>query len=125
MRKLRSRGKAIHCVSLPGPCTHDLDHGSISAYSNHGCRCDTCCIAWRRYQREIKARRRAQFRRGDVEIEHGTNAAYDTFGCRCQRCRRARAVYRRLTYVRERENRAAPIPRTEVASVREDVENTT
>jgi hypothetical protein len=59
-------------------------HGTLSRYSNQGCRCVDCRAANATYQRELIARYAAQGGRG----EHGTPYRYDT-GCRCEECRDA------------------------------------
>lgn len=61
-------------------------HGTISAYRNHGCRCEEC----RAVQREYNARNRAA-RKAAGAFNHGTRSAYDA-GCRCRRCRNRRRV---------------------------------
>lgn len=43
------------------PCTR-APHGSVKKYAKYGCRCEPCCEAGRRDQREYAARRRAEGR---------------------------------------------------------------
>jgi DNA mismatch endonuclease (patch repair protein) len=62
-------------------------HGTISTYSNHGCRCTDCRQANARYHQQLLGRYRQQGGRG----EHGTDYRYRT-GCRCDRCRGAHAA---------------------------------
>lgn len=38
-------------MQLAGP-----RHGTISTYTHHGCRCDPCVDAWRRYHRNYRHR---------------------------------------------------------------------
>lgn len=60
------------------------DHGTVNRYSNHGCRCDECKEAWKRYYRE----RREAYRSGPIpERVHGTWTGYSNYGCRCDRCK--------------------------------------
>jgi len=33
------------------------DHGTLSRYKHHGCRCETCCAGYRAYQRTTRRRR--------------------------------------------------------------------
>lgn len=35
----------------------DKRHGTIGAYSNHGCKCDRCRDAWNAYARDLRRRR--------------------------------------------------------------------
>lgn len=57
-------------------------HGTISAYTNHGCRCLACATEWRRYMREyrrknrdeLNARRRAVRR---ARVYAATGEPYD------------------------------------------------
>ena len=37
-----------------------MTHGTLGAYTNHGCRCDICQQAWAVYQRQVRAVRRAK-----------------------------------------------------------------
>ncbi|WP_412747312.1 very short patch repair endonuclease [Krasilnikovia sp. MM14-A1004] len=62
-------------------------HGTLSTYSNHGCRCADCRRANAQYQQQLLARYRQHGGRG----EHGTDYRYRT-GCRCDRCRAAHAA---------------------------------
>ena len=76
------------------------EHGTISAYGNHGCRCGECRAANARHQQELLARYRQEGGRG----QHGTDYRYRT-GCRCDPCRTAHAAedreYRRKRRLRE------------------------
>ena len=65
----------------------NIEHGTVTSYSNHGCRCAECREANAASQRELIARYREQGGRG----RHGTNYRYQT-GCRCDRCRAAHAA---------------------------------
>jgi hypothetical protein len=58
-------------------------HGTYTSYTNHGCRCDDCRAANRRYQASLKERLRSR----DVpDHVHGTSGGYGNYGCRCLRC---------------------------------------
>lgn len=65
----------------------DAQHGQISTYSNHKCRCESCRAANAAYQRALLARYREAGGRG----QHGTAYRYQT-GCRCTECRAAHAA---------------------------------
>ena len=63
------------------------EHGVLSTYTNHGCRCDECKAANAIYHR----RRRRERSESDVAPrEHGTEATYVNYRCRCDACREAR-----------------------------------
>jgi hypothetical protein len=38
-----------------------LNHGTVNAYGNQGCRCGECVEAWRVYQREVKRANRVPY----------------------------------------------------------------
>jgi hypothetical protein len=66
----------------------DPRHGTITAYIHHGCRCEKCKAANRRFQQE------ARERRGRQEIPehvHGTENGYTNYRCRCAECKAAHA----------------------------------
>jgi hypothetical protein len=67
----------------------DLVHGTVSSYTNHGCRCDLC----KRAHADAKRAHRAELvERGKVDpslIPHGTEAGYHEWGCRGEECRKA------------------------------------
>lgn len=89
------------------PCPHDLEHGTLGAYTNHGCHCDLCRENWARYIRGMRVRRRLRVQRvlragGEDPIPHGTNSGYESWGCTCRPCRLAHAEYGRDRYVRRR-----------------------
>lgn len=61
----------------------DPRHGSVNAYTNHGCRCDRCKGANARLQRRLRVRR------ADLEPPesvHGTEGGYSNWRCRCLEC---------------------------------------
>lgn len=90
----RRRLRTIRCKRTGGPCTHDVEHGNYSTYSNHGCRCEPCRVAWNAYLKELRVRRSMRLTRGLVEVEHGTLRAYSHYQCRCRECRRFVSAYR-------------------------------
>jgi len=58
-------------------------HGKLGTYTNHGCRCDLCRAALRKYSRKMAARASL----GTVPAwAHGTTTGYQ-YGCRCDPCR--------------------------------------
>lgn len=65
---------------------------NVSTYSNHGCRCDECRVAWAEYQQNLRRVRREEGRL--PEGGHGRNA-YQNYGCRCEKCTRANTAYDR------------------------------
>ena len=72
----------------------DPRHGTLNAYSNHGCRCDRCKAANAKYKADMRAARRSAPTPRDV---HGTDAGYREYGCRCKRCKAAHAEARRAS----------------------------
>lgn len=65
----------------------DPRHGTRSAYTKLGCRCDRCREAKVSYDRS----RRKGLRPGDER--HGTRSGYMDHGCRCDSCRDAYMAY--------------------------------
>lgn len=66
----------------------DPRHGTINAYSYHGCRCDRCKAA----QKESVAAARDRRQNGEIpEHVHGTENGYSNYRCRCDRCKDAHA----------------------------------
>ncbi len=65
------------------------DHGSLSTYTNHRCRCARCREAQAAAQRDARRRRAVRFAADPSLAEHGTNLAYVEWGCRCQPCTEA------------------------------------
>jgi hypothetical protein len=69
-----------------------MTHGTITAYRNHGCRCEECRATQAAYNRRNRATRL-----DTGSLSHGTRSAYDA-GCRCDECRLARSIaYRVVT----------------------------
>lgn len=63
-------------------------HGTRTGYVNHGCRCEHCREADRRYKQESRARHKEKgLPPGDAR--HGTTNGYSNYGCRCTDCREA------------------------------------
>ena len=63
-------------------------HGTTSAWSWHGCRCEICTEARRLYKAEEYAERLANPK---ITHPHGSETAYNQ-GCRCKACRIAAAT---------------------------------
>lgn len=62
------------------------DHGKVSTYTNHWCRCDQCREAWRERCAQNREKRRAKMAADLVQVEHGKVLTYGDYGCRCQPC---------------------------------------
>lgn len=73
------------------------EHGTLSHYNNHGCRCDPCKAAQTIYRHEYQARKAAGLpaRTYKPKVEHGTVNGYQHHKCRCDLCRAAIAQRRR------------------------------
>lgn len=72
----------------------DTRHGTIGAYTNHGCRCAACRQTWTTY---ITTARTARIARGplpDDDPRHGSVNTYNNYNCRCPECRKAKSDYR-------------------------------
>lgn len=69
-------------------------HGTTSTYTNYGCRCDDCRVAWSAYMRTASKRRHERgLEPGDPR--HGKASSYSNYRCRCGACRDAWAAYQR------------------------------
>ena len=77
----------VPCKRGPGPCTHDIVHGTIGAYSNHACRCAECRAANTACNLAGRQRRHAAMIAGEVLPPHGVESTYMNYMCRCQPCR--------------------------------------
>jgi hypothetical protein len=44
-----------------GTSPRPLNHGTVNAYGNQGCRCGECVEAWRVYQRDFKRASRVPY----------------------------------------------------------------
>lgn len=81
------------------------DHGTLSTYTNHGCRCEACKRANADYHRNLRRTRRAALAAGRAPgLKHGSFSTYTNHGCRCEACKRAKREYRRR-YRQRRANR--------------------
>jgi hypothetical protein len=67
----------------------EAQHGTISGYQYHGCRCDECRTAMRAAKRKWVASVK-----GTEPREHGTLTGYVNHYCRCDLCRAEGARYR-------------------------------
>lgn len=65
-------------------------HGTVSMYNNHGCRCDDCRAASSAYMMQYRLSKGYKPR---PEAAHGTVARYNNHGCRCDACKRAMRAY--------------------------------
>lgn len=74
------------------PLPDKVEHGTPNAYNNYGCRCEVCKSAYRLYQIEQVAGRRAKGL-PTVDSRHGTYNGYLNYHCRCERCVEANRVY--------------------------------
>lgn len=98
------RGGARRCSQANEVCPHQLQHGTYTAYNNHGCRCQLCRVANTEWGRGARQRRRARMERGEVQPPHGVETTYFNYMCRCELCRRAHNV-RQLERIRRRKQR--------------------
>jgi len=69
--------------------TQDKWHGTPGGYTNHGCKCDRCRMAWNaaRLKRYHDRKTFALAHPGSID-SHGTLRGYNQ-GCRCSGCVRA------------------------------------
>jgi hypothetical protein len=65
----------------------NITHGKRATYTNWGCRCEPCTIAWREACCERRAARRVQISSATAQVEHGRASTYTNWGCRCDPCR--------------------------------------
>lgn len=79
-----------------------IPHGTAGGYTNHGCSCNRCAVAWAETCMTAKERRKAKgLEPGDKR--HGTENGYSNWGCSCDECREAHnASKRRYTAERRR-----------------------
>lgn len=83
---------AIGTVRYSAQLTPEHLHGTLSGYTNHGCRCDTCRAASTQY----RARRRAEAATEPIwDGVHGTLNGYQNYSCRCNACTSAAVEYNR------------------------------
>lgn len=64
-------------------------HGTLSMYTNRGCRCDDCREAARVHQEKL---RRSKGIKAREYATHGSVSYYRKRGCRCDLCREASAA---------------------------------
>lgn len=76
------------------PTGKKVTHG-YTTYSNHGCRCETCTVGWRRYFAGAKRTMRAELLTGHNTTEpvHGVYTTYNNWSCRCDPCTEAWRLY--------------------------------
>jgi hypothetical protein len=90
----------------PQPCTPkncgrwQVKCGTVSTYTNHKCRCEPCCEAWRAYNRERKAAiQPCNFGAcvpencGKLFPKCGKYTTYTKQKCRCDACKSAASSY--------------------------------
>lgn len=73
------------------------DHGKISTYTTHSCRCVDCTEAWRLYfiDRRAAYRRQTADNGGVAPVWQHNHSTYSNWGCRCSACTAAQAAYNR------------------------------
>lgn len=64
-----------------------MEHGTVTGYRNHGCRCADC----RKAHAEANRRNRED-RLASGRLNHGTRSALDA-GCRCVACKATKATH--------------------------------
>lgn len=68
-------------------------HGTLTAYTNHRCRCAQCRASFASYYR---TRRRARVSLPvPADVRHGSRSTYSNYNCRCEPCRVAHREYMR------------------------------
>jgi hypothetical protein len=77
----------------------DMSHGTRTAYTHNGCRCDACRKANAAYHRR---RRHERAQNIPDDIAHGTRSTYTNWGCRCKAC--AAANYQAVIAWRNRQD---------------------
>lgn len=78
--------------------SRDPRHGTVSEYSNHGCRCDHCREANKKYRAE---RKKINLSKSTRQKRHGTRDEYSRYDCRCDACVEANREYTQ-TWLRKR-----------------------
>lgn len=68
-----------------------VDHGTITRYVHHRCRCEPC----RKVARQRAARnRRIRYGKPVPDgVPHGSASTYTNWGCRCEPCTKAHTAY--------------------------------
>lgn len=73
-----------------------IQHGTLSAYRKHKCRCDECKAALTEYHRRWReAHPDYRTERTRQPSAHGTIRRYTSYKCRCDECQAAAVKYRR------------------------------
>lgn len=88
-----SRGPKPHPPQPPVHLPGKLQHGTPTAYRDHGCRCLPCQTRKREYDREAALRRKRLHI--PAYVVHGTVSTYVYWTCRCEPCKEARNSYDR------------------------------
>ncbi len=78
------------------------DHGSVSTYINHKCRCDACRCAANEAHRRQQAARERRLAADPRLAAHGKMQTYINWGCRCRPCRDAKAASDRARQAKRR-----------------------
>ena len=86
----------------PGRPRQPDEHGTVSQYTNRGCRCDECKAAVSEARRRT---RQAGLPEGDPR--HGTGSGYSNYGCRCDLCKAAVRGYSLSKYGLSESDRTA------------------
>lgn len=80
------------------PFSWQWEHGKMGTYTNHGCRCDPCRLAYNHAAKMRKRRKKLEFDPSDPSVVHGKAISYER-GCRCEECRSSAATaHRQRTY---------------------------
>lgn len=84
-------------------------HGTISTYTNHQCRCESCAAANTQYQRRRREIRKSQRSVVDGRLTHptathGAATTYTNYGCRCVQCTEAWRIDERERAARKKRN---------------------
>ncbi|SLG39603.1 Uncharacterised protein [Mycobacteroides abscessus subsp. abscessus] len=96
MRSQADRRKArwAERVEIGGRLVHPRaphGNGTTNGYSNYGCRCEPCSVAWAKYCTELRKFRASRGAMVDgcwyvPNAPHGTAGGYNNYGCGCERC---------------------------------------
>lgn len=88
-RERIAKGETSDYRTVPVPPEQDqtFRHGTLWAYTKHGCRCERCLAARRRKDRRRRANAKRRFQRDGAaaSLRHGSVHAYK-LGCRCPEC---------------------------------------
>lgn len=70
------------------------EHGTLSGYQYHGCRCDPCTAANTLAVTTAKLKRieRARIEGIPDHVQHGIPSTYENWNCRCSPCVDAKSV---------------------------------